>query len=168
MARNRSVSNQLVCQPIAAGVRHVYGIEGDSLNPVAEAVRRMRVPTRASLDLVPPSPRRSSESWGRCSSITSSLPSTRVPIAVGRRATLSEFCLDDDASPTCLVATDTMHHWCIRHLDEACSREERDLRAPMATQYGGSAPLVRSCRASAAARRIPRRPLTGRLRSTRT
>jgi len=40
MARTRSVADQLVGQLIAAGVRHIYGIVGDSLNPVVDAVRR--------------------------------------------------------------------------------------------------------------------------------
>src|SRR5664280_3283432 len=40
MARTRSVADQLVSQLVAAGVRHVYGIVGDSLNPVVDAVRR--------------------------------------------------------------------------------------------------------------------------------
>jgi len=40
MARTRSVADQLVGQLVAAGVRHIYGIVGDSLNPVVDAVRR--------------------------------------------------------------------------------------------------------------------------------
>jgi pyruvate dehydrogenase (quinone) len=40
MARARSVADQLVGQLVAAGVRHIYGIVGDSLNPVVDAVRR--------------------------------------------------------------------------------------------------------------------------------
>jgi len=40
MARTRSVADQLVGQLVAAGVRHVYGMVGDSLNPVVDAVRR--------------------------------------------------------------------------------------------------------------------------------
>ncbi|HEY8720818.1 pyruvate dehydrogenase [Pengzhenrongella sp.] len=40
MARARSVADQLVDQLVAAGVKHVYGIVGDSLNPVVDAVRR--------------------------------------------------------------------------------------------------------------------------------
>ena len=39
MAR-RTVADQLVAQIVAAGARHVYGIVGDSLNPVVDAVRR--------------------------------------------------------------------------------------------------------------------------------
>ncbi len=39
MARAQSVADQLVNQLVAAGVRHVYGIVGDSLNPVVDAVR---------------------------------------------------------------------------------------------------------------------------------
>ncbi len=41
MAR-RTVADQLVSQIIAAGARHVYGIVGDSLNPVVDAVRRAK------------------------------------------------------------------------------------------------------------------------------
>jgi glyoxylate carboligase len=40
VARARSVADQLVGQLVAAGVRHIYGIVGDSLNPVVDAVRR--------------------------------------------------------------------------------------------------------------------------------
>src|SRR5665811_1481372 len=40
MARTRSVADQLVGQLVAAEVRHIYGIVGDSLNPVVDAVRR--------------------------------------------------------------------------------------------------------------------------------
>ena len=40
MARVQSVADQLINQLVAAGVRHVYGIVGDSLNPVVDAVRR--------------------------------------------------------------------------------------------------------------------------------
>jgi pyruvate dehydrogenase (quinone) len=40
VARIRSVADQLVSQLVAAGVRHIYGIVGDSLNPVVDAVRR--------------------------------------------------------------------------------------------------------------------------------
>ncbi|MFS0705701.1 pyruvate dehydrogenase [Cellulomonas sp. 179-A 9B4 NHS] len=36
----RTVADQLVAQIVAAGARHVYGIVGDSLNPVVDAVRR--------------------------------------------------------------------------------------------------------------------------------
>lgn len=39
MAR-QTVAEQLVAQIIAAGARHVYGIVGDSLNPVVDAIRR--------------------------------------------------------------------------------------------------------------------------------
>ena len=40
MSRAQSVADQLIDQLVAAGVRHVYGIVGDSLNPVVDAVRR--------------------------------------------------------------------------------------------------------------------------------
>lgn len=42
MARRRSIADLLVAQLVAAGARHVYGIVGDSLNPVVDAVRRAR------------------------------------------------------------------------------------------------------------------------------
>lgn len=42
MARRRTLADQLVAQIVAAGARHVYGIVGDSLNPVVDAVRRAR------------------------------------------------------------------------------------------------------------------------------
>ncbi|SDS05281.1 pyruvate dehydrogenase (quinone) [Paraoerskovia marina] len=38
--RNRTVADLLVAQLVEAGVRHIYGIVGDSLNPVVDAVRR--------------------------------------------------------------------------------------------------------------------------------
>ncbi|NMR21111.1 pyruvate dehydrogenase [Cellulomonas fimi] len=40
MARARSVADQLVDQLVTAGVRRIYGIVGDSLNPIVDAVRR--------------------------------------------------------------------------------------------------------------------------------
>jgi pyruvate dehydrogenase (quinone) len=39
----QSVAEQLVDSVIAAGVRRVYGIVGDSLNPVTDAIRRSKV-----------------------------------------------------------------------------------------------------------------------------
>ena len=42
MARRRSIADLLVAQLVAAGTRHIYGIVGDSLNPVVDAVRRAR------------------------------------------------------------------------------------------------------------------------------
>lgn len=42
MARRRSIADLLVAQLVAAGARHIYGIVGDSLNPVVDAVRRAR------------------------------------------------------------------------------------------------------------------------------
>lgn len=42
MARSSTVADQLVAQVVAAGARHIYGIVGDSLNPVVDAVRRAR------------------------------------------------------------------------------------------------------------------------------
>ncbi len=38
--RNRTVADLLVAQLIEAGVRRIYGIVGDSLNPVVDAVHR--------------------------------------------------------------------------------------------------------------------------------
>ncbi|GIG28469.1 pyruvate dehydrogenase [Cellulomonas marina] len=40
--RRTTVADQLVAQLLAAGARHVYGIVGDSLNPVVDAIRRAR------------------------------------------------------------------------------------------------------------------------------
>ena len=40
MARSSTVADQLVAQVVAAGATHIYGIVGDSLNPVVDAVRR--------------------------------------------------------------------------------------------------------------------------------
>jgi pyruvate dehydrogenase (quinone) len=40
MARARSVADQLVDQLVTAGVRRMYGIVGDSLNPIVDAIRR--------------------------------------------------------------------------------------------------------------------------------
>lgn len=40
MARTSTIADQLVAQVVAAGARHIYGIVGDSLNPVVDAVRR--------------------------------------------------------------------------------------------------------------------------------
>lgn len=40
MARSSTVADQLVAQVVAAGAKHVYGIVGDSLNPVVDAIRR--------------------------------------------------------------------------------------------------------------------------------
>lgn len=42
MARRRSIADLLVAQLVSAGARHIYGIVGDSLNPVVDAVRRAR------------------------------------------------------------------------------------------------------------------------------
>lgn len=42
MARRRIIADLLVAQLVAAGARHIYGIVGDSLNPVVDAVRRAR------------------------------------------------------------------------------------------------------------------------------
>jgi pyruvate dehydrogenase (quinone) len=42
VARSSTVADQLVAQVVAAGAKHIYGIVGDSLNPVVDAVRRTR------------------------------------------------------------------------------------------------------------------------------
>jgi len=42
VARRRTIADLLVAQVVAAGARHIYGIVGDSLNPVVDAVRRAR------------------------------------------------------------------------------------------------------------------------------
>ncbi|WP_454050258.1 pyruvate dehydrogenase [Cellulomonas sp. Marseille-Q8402] len=42
MARSSTVADQLVAQVVAAGAKHIYGIVGDSLNPVVDAVRRFQ------------------------------------------------------------------------------------------------------------------------------
>lgn len=42
MARRRIIADLLVAQLVAAGARHIYGIVGDSLNPIVDAVRRAR------------------------------------------------------------------------------------------------------------------------------
>jgi pyruvate dehydrogenase (quinone) len=42
VARSSTVADQLVAQVVAAGARHIYGIVGDSLNPVVDAVRRAK------------------------------------------------------------------------------------------------------------------------------
>ena len=43
----RMIADQLVAQLIDAGVDHIYGIVGDSLNPIVDAVRR-------ALEITPP------------------------------------------------------------------------------------------------------------------
>jgi pyruvate dehydrogenase (quinone) len=42
VARSSTVADQLVAQVVAAGAKHIYGIVGDSLNPIVDAVRRSR------------------------------------------------------------------------------------------------------------------------------
>ncbi|MDG3012021.1 pyruvate dehydrogenase [Rhodococcus sp. D2-41] len=48
----RSVADQLVGQLVAAGVRRIYGIVGDSLNPVVDAVRRTGGSAAGGIDWV--------------------------------------------------------------------------------------------------------------------
>ena len=40
MATVKTVAEQLVAQLVEAGVQRIYGVVGDSLNPVVDAVRR--------------------------------------------------------------------------------------------------------------------------------
>jgi pyruvate dehydrogenase (quinone) len=48
VARSSTVADQLVAQVVAAGARHIFGIVGDSLNPVVDAVRRAQ---KAGVDI---------------------------------------------------------------------------------------------------------------------
>ena len=47
-----TVADQLVAQLIAAGVRRIYGIVGDSLNPIVDAVRRSRGAANGGIDWI--------------------------------------------------------------------------------------------------------------------
>ncbi|WP_305091664.1 pyruvate dehydrogenase [Prescottella sp. R16] len=49
---SRTVADQLVSQLVDAGVRRIYGIVGDSLNPVVDAVRRTGGAERGGIDWV--------------------------------------------------------------------------------------------------------------------
>ena len=48
----RTVADQLVAQLVDAGVRRIYGIVGDSLNPVVDAVRRTGAAARGGIDWI--------------------------------------------------------------------------------------------------------------------
>ncbi len=48
----RTVADQLVSQLVDAGVRRIYGIVGDSLNPVVDAVRRTGGSARGGIDWI--------------------------------------------------------------------------------------------------------------------
>jgi pyruvate dehydrogenase (quinone) len=47
-----TVADQLVAQLIAAGVHHIYGIVGDSLNPISDAVRRSGGSVKGGIDWI--------------------------------------------------------------------------------------------------------------------
>jgi pyruvate dehydrogenase (quinone) len=47
-----TVADQLVTQLIAAGVHHIYGIVGDSLNPIVDAVRRSGGSVKGGIDWI--------------------------------------------------------------------------------------------------------------------
>ena len=48
----RSIADQLIAQLIDAGVSHIYGIVGDSLNPIVDAVRRTRGSAKGGIDWI--------------------------------------------------------------------------------------------------------------------
>ena len=48
----RTIADQLVAQLIDAGVDHIYGIVGDSLNPIVDAVRRSGGKAKGGIDWV--------------------------------------------------------------------------------------------------------------------
>jgi pyruvate dehydrogenase (quinone) len=48
----KSVADQLIAQLIDAGVRHIYGIVGDSLNPIVDAVRRSGGSAKGGIDWI--------------------------------------------------------------------------------------------------------------------
>lgn len=48
----RTVADQLIEQLVDAGVRHIYGIVGDSLNPIVDAVRRTGGSKKGGIDWV--------------------------------------------------------------------------------------------------------------------
>ncbi|NLU82942.1 pyruvate dehydrogenase [Rhodococcus sp. HNM0569] len=49
---SKTVADQLVAQLVSAGVRRIYGIVGDSLNPVVDAVRRTGGSAKGGIDWV--------------------------------------------------------------------------------------------------------------------
>ena len=48
----RTIADQLVAQLIDAGVDHIYGIVGDSLNPIVDAVRRSGGKAKGGIDWI--------------------------------------------------------------------------------------------------------------------
>ncbi|GAA3207284.1 pyruvate dehydrogenase [Microbacterium terregens] len=48
----RTIADQLVAQLIAVGVEHIYGIVGDSLNPIVDAVRRSGGSAKGGIDWI--------------------------------------------------------------------------------------------------------------------
>ena len=49
---SRTVADQIIAQLMSAGVRHIYGIVGDSLNPIVDAVRRTGGSARGGIDWI--------------------------------------------------------------------------------------------------------------------
>ena len=50
--RRMNVAEQLVTQLVDAGVRRIYGIVGDSLNPIVDAVRKTGGSAKGGIDWV--------------------------------------------------------------------------------------------------------------------
>jgi len=48
----RTVADQLIAQLVAVGVRRIYGIVGDSLNPISDAVRRTGGSAKGGIDWI--------------------------------------------------------------------------------------------------------------------
>ena len=48
----QTIADQLVSQLVEAGVRRIYGIVGDSLNPVVDAVRRTGGSVKGGIDWI--------------------------------------------------------------------------------------------------------------------
>jgi len=48
----KSVADQLIAQLIDAGVRRIYGIVGDSLNPIVDSVRRSGGSAKGGIDWI--------------------------------------------------------------------------------------------------------------------
>jgi len=49
---SRTVADQIISQLMAAGVHHIYGIVGDSLNPIVDAVRRTGGSAKGGIDWI--------------------------------------------------------------------------------------------------------------------
>jgi pyruvate dehydrogenase (quinone) len=47
-----TVADQIIAQLVAAGVRRIYGIVGDSLNPIVDAVRRTGGSSEGGIDWI--------------------------------------------------------------------------------------------------------------------